>query len=200
MGNCRIDFAAIKLIIYVWTVDSIVSITAIYFDFEHRLSRLNLMLCVAFFQMEFFYCPSPLRRAANGSQLVNHFQPTVPRHLLRLQRATEHACCRRLLLSCRAAEHVQHDLNEISNLPAHALPARRTANACAARTVIIQAAVRSATRLYLQVLFPVCRYLDQKYIQIHTNTNTMYWYVSDTNMYVSDTSSHVVCMYYVCIM
>jgi hypothetical protein len=49
MGNCRIDFAAIKLIIYVWTVDSIVSITAIYFDFEHRLSRLNLMLCVAFF-------------------------------------------------------------------------------------------------------------------------------------------------------
>jgi hypothetical protein len=51
MGNCRIDFAAIKLIIYVWTVDSIVSIIAIYFDFEHhdRLSRLNLMLCVAFF-------------------------------------------------------------------------------------------------------------------------------------------------------
>jgi hypothetical protein len=49
MGNCRIDFAAIKLIIYVWTVDSIVSITAIYFDFEHRLSSLNLMLCVAFF-------------------------------------------------------------------------------------------------------------------------------------------------------
>ena len=49
MGNCQIDFAAIKLIIYVWTVDSIVSIIAIYFDFEHRLSRLNLMLCVAFF-------------------------------------------------------------------------------------------------------------------------------------------------------
>ena len=49
MGNCRIDFAAIKLIIYVWTVDSIVSIITIYFDFEHRLSRLNLMLCVAFF-------------------------------------------------------------------------------------------------------------------------------------------------------
>jgi hypothetical protein len=49
MGNFRIDFAAIKLIIYVWTVDSIVSIIAIYFDFEHRLSRLNLMLCVAFF-------------------------------------------------------------------------------------------------------------------------------------------------------
>ena len=49
MGNCQIDFAAIKLIIYVWTVDSIVSIITIYFDFEHRLSRLNLMLCVAFF-------------------------------------------------------------------------------------------------------------------------------------------------------
>ncbi len=49
MGKCRIDFAAIKLIIYVWTVNSIVSIIVIYFDFEHRLSRLNLMLCVAFF-------------------------------------------------------------------------------------------------------------------------------------------------------
>ena len=49
IGNCRIDFAAIKLIIYVWTVDSIVSIITIYFDFEHRLSRLNLMLCVVFF-------------------------------------------------------------------------------------------------------------------------------------------------------
>ncbi len=49
MGNCQIDFAAIKLIIYVWTVDSIVRIITIYFDFEHRLSRLNLMLCVAFF-------------------------------------------------------------------------------------------------------------------------------------------------------
>ena len=29
MGNCQIDFAAIKLIIYVWTVDSIVSIITI---------------------------------------------------------------------------------------------------------------------------------------------------------------------------
>ncbi len=49
MGNCLIDFAAIKLIIYVWTVDSIVSMITIYIDFEDRLSRLNLMLCVAFF-------------------------------------------------------------------------------------------------------------------------------------------------------
>ncbi len=51
MENCRIIFAAIfiKLIIYVWTVDSIVSILTIYFDFSHRLSRINLIFYGAFF-------------------------------------------------------------------------------------------------------------------------------------------------------
>jgi len=46
--------------------------------------------------MELFYCPSLLGRAATARR------SDAPRR--RVQRATEHACCRRLMLSCRAAD------------------------------------------------------------------------------------------------
>ena len=46
--------------------------------------------------MELFYCPSLLWRAATARR------SDAPRR--RVQRATEHACCRRLMLSCQAAD------------------------------------------------------------------------------------------------
>ena len=133
---------------------------------------------------------------------MNHCQPTVPRHLFRLQGETEHACCRRLLLSCRAAEHVQHDPNEICYLPAHALPARRTCQ-CSDRAVKRQHSKRTASAQQLvqqpaldekarvACMYASSEYCHQntcRYMQILSNT---YLYVSDTDMSVYDTDMSV---------
>ena len=54
----------IKLIIYVWTVDSIVSILTIYYDFAHGLSRPNLIVLSCFLLDGIFLLPvtAPTRR------------------------------------------------------------------------------------------------------------------------------------------
>ncbi len=62
-------------------VDSIVSILALYFDFEHRPSRLNLIVLWCFFFRWNYSTAHPCSCAATRvTSWTSHCRPTVPRH------------------------------------------------------------------------------------------------------------------------
>ena len=131
----------IKLIIYVWTVDSIVSILTIYYDFAHGLSRPNLIVLSCFLLDGIFLLPvtAPTRRdeiylVAPGRDLrsTRHRCPATRSTIYKAPFQSSARNGARLLLPAAAIMLSIHDPNEISDLPAHVLPARRT---CSDRAV-----------------------------------------------------------------
>jgi hypothetical protein len=136
-------FAAIfiKLIFYVYTVDSIVSILTIYYDFAHGLSRPNLIVLSCFLLDGIFLLPvtAPTRRdeinlVAPGRDLrsTKHRCPATRSTIYKAPFQSSARNGARLLLPAAAIVSSIHDPNEISDLPAHVLPARRT---CSDRAV-----------------------------------------------------------------
>ena len=127
--------------------------------------------------MELFYCPSLLGRAATARR------SDAPRR--RVQRATEHACCRRLMLSCRAADLSCWTCKTWFewNL--------RSACACATRAanVPVQRLCGEVTaEQALDVQMIVGSRQKQAITKIRSNT----WkYVQYTNMFVYDTDVSV---------
>ncbi len=120
------SLSLIKPIINVWTVDSIVSILAIYFDCVHRLLSLNLIVLWCFRLDGIILLLITDLTRHNESYLVNHCanqqcQGPCSSSDFSAQQSTE-------LLPAATIMSSSHDPNETSNLPTHVLPARRTSD------------------------------------------------------------------------
>ena len=88
--------------IIVWTIKSIVSILAIYFDFVHQLLRLNLIVLWCFLLDGIILLPITAPTRSDENYPVNHCQPTVPRPLSRV--------CSDFSVQQTWTEHAEHQL------------------------------------------------------------------------------------------